>query len=196
MRVLVACEYSGIVRDAFIADGHDAVSCDILPTESPGPHIQGDVLNVLGEGWDLMVAHPPCTHLSVSGARWFKSGHKDMSLRNEAIDFVIKLMMADIPHIAIENPVSVIASYIRPSDQVIQPWQFGHPECKSICLWLKNLPTLIPTNIVYDEMMKLPVSVRNRIWYMGSGHGKERSRFFEGIALAMADQWGKVRVCA
>jgi hypothetical protein len=189
MRVLVACEYSGIVRDAFKAKGHDAWSCDILPTESPGNHYEGDVLQHLDKGWDLMIAHPPCTHLSVSGARWFTEGKKPMSLRNDALDFVKKLMDAPIPRIAIENPVSVISSYIRKSDQMIHPYQFGHTEFKRTCLWLKNLPKLKETNNVLEETKKLPDKIAKRIWWLGSGKGKERSKFYSGIAEAMAEQW-------
>ena len=189
MRILVACEYSGIVRDAFTAKGHDAWSCDVLPTESPGNHIQDDVLNHLDKGWDMMIAHPPCTHLSVSGARWFTEGKKPLYLREQALDFVKSLMDAPINKIAIENPVSVISSHIKKSDQTINPYQFGHPEQKRTCLWLKNLPKLNETNNVYDEMMKLPLKIRTRIHWMGSNKGKERSKFYSGIAQAMADQW-------
>ena len=148
MRVLVACEFSGIVRDAFIARGHDAVSCDLLPTERPGPHIQGDVLELLGDGWDLMVAHPPCTHLAVSGARWFKDKRVEQA---EALDFVRALLTAPIPRIALENPVSIISSRIRKPDQIIQPYWFGHGETKTTCLWLKGLPKLQPTDLVVPE---------------------------------------------
>jgi site-specific DNA-cytosine methylase len=194
MRVLVACEYSGIVRDAFIRHGHDAISCDILPSESSaGPHHQGCVLEYLenhASEFDMMIAHPPCTHLSVSGARWFTEGHKPMHLRDEALDFVRALLDAPIGMIALENPVSVISSAIRPADQMVHPWQFGHPEQKSTCFWLKRLPPLLPTNNVYSEMMKLPDKERHRVWYMGGGKGKERSRFYTGIADAMAVQWG------
>ena len=189
VRILVACEYSGIVRDAFTAKGHDAWSCDVLPTESPGNHIQDDVLNHLNKGWDMMIAHPPCTHLSVSGARWFTEGKKPLYLREQALDFVKSLMDAPINKIAIENPVSVISSHIKKSDQTINPYQFGHPEQKRTCLWLKNLPKLNETNNVYDEMMKLPLKIRTRIHWMGSNKGKERSKFYSGIAQAMADQW-------
>ena len=189
VRILVACEYSGIVRDAFTAKGHDAWSCDVLPTESPGNHIQDDVLNHLDKGWDMMIAHPPCTHLSVSGARWFTEGKKPLYLREQALDFVKSLMDAPINKIAIENPVSVISSHIKKSDQTINPYQFGHPEQKRTCLWLKNLPKLNETNNVYDEMMKLPLKIRTRIHWMGSNKGKERSKFYSGIAQAMADQW-------
>jgi site-specific DNA-cytosine methylase len=196
MRVLVACEFSGIVRNAFTAKGHDAWSCDILPTESPGNHIQDDILNHLDKDWDLMIAHPPCTHLAVSGARWFTEGKKDWSLQIEALDFVRKLLNAPIKKIALENPISVISTKIRKPNQIIQPFQFGHDVSKKTCLWLKNLPNLIPTKIVKPdiierkngyrmsrhnwETLKLPSKIR----------GKIRSRFFEGIAEAMADQWG------
>ena len=196
MKVLVACEYSGIVRDAFLEKGHDAYSCDIIPSESnrfkrkTTRHFQCDVLKILDQGWDLMIAHPPCTHLSVSGARWFKSGHKPIHLREEALDFVRELMNAPIDKICIENPVSVISSHIRKSDQTINPYQFGHMEYKRTCLWLKNLPKLKETNNVLEETKKLPPNISSRIWYMGSGKGKERSEFFSGIAKAMADQWG------
>lgn len=181
MKVLIACEYSGLVRDAFKAKGHDAWSCDLLPTELPGQHIQGDVLTVLNNGWDLMVAHPPCTHLAVSGARWFKDKKVE---QQEALEFVMKLMNAPIEKIAIENPISIISSKIRKPDQIIQPWQFGHGETKATCLWLKGLPLLVPTEIVEGReprVHKMPPS-ENR-W-------KERSRTFVGIAKAMGEQWG------
>jgi hypothetical protein len=181
MKVLVACEYSGAVRDAFIARGHDAMSCDLLPTDAPGPHYQGDVRDVLGDGWDLMVAHPPCTHLAVSGARWFRDKQVEQA---EALDFVRLLLAAPIPRIALENPVSIISSRIRKPDQVIQPWQFGHGETKATCLWLKNLQKLTPTNIVDGREARVhrmaPSPTR---W-------KERSKTYAGIAAAMADQWG------
>lgn len=191
MKVLIACEYSGIVRDAFTKKGFDATSCDILPTESEGKHYQGDVLDILNDGWDLMIAHPPCTHLSVSGARWFTEGKKPMYLREQAIEFVKKLMDAPIDKICIENPVSVISSYIRKSDQMINPFQFGHMEYKRTCLWLKNLPKLQETNNVKQETDALPDKQKHRIWWIGSGKGKERSKFYTGIADAMADQWGE-----
>ena len=190
MRVLVACEYSGVVRDAFAARGHDAWSCDILDSESEGQHIRGDALEVLHKGWDLMIAHPPCTHLSVSGARWFTEGKKPMFLRENALDFVKKLMAAPIDRICIENPVSVISSHIREADQTINPYQFGHKEYKRTCLWLKNLPLLKETDNVLEETKELPDKIANRIWWLGSGKGKERSKFYTGIASAMADQWG------
>ena len=190
MRVLVACEYSGVVRDAFAAKGHDAWSCDILDSESEGQHIRGDALEVLHKGWDLMIAHPPCTHLSVSGARWFTEGKKPMFLRENALDFVKKLMAAPIDRICIENPVSVISSHIREADQTINPYQFGHAEYKRTCLWLKNLPLLKETDNVLEKTKELPDKIANRIWWLGSGKGKERSKFYTGIASAMADQWG------
>ena len=182
MKVLVACEFSGIVRDAFILAGCDALSCDLEPTERKGPHYQGDVRDVLySENWDLMIAHPPCTHLAVSGARWFKDKKVE---QKGALDFVRFLMDTNIPKIAIENPISIISSHIRKPDQIIQPWQFGHGETKATCLWLKNLPKLQPTNVVEGRtarIHKLPPSATR--W-------KERSRTFEGIAHAMAEQWG------
>jgi hypothetical protein len=179
-RVLVACEYSGRVRDAFIRNGCEAVSCDLLPTDQPGPHYQGDVFDIINDGWDLMVAHPPCTHLAVSGARWF---HKKEREQKEALDFVRRLMSAPINHIAIENPISVISSKIRKPDQIIQPWMFGHGETKATCLWLKNLPPLQPTEIVEgreNKVHKMPPSEHR--W-------KLRSLTYQGIADAMGDQW-------
>ena len=181
MRVLIACEYSGTVRDAFLARGHDAMSCDLLPTESPGLHYQGDVRDVLGDGWDLMIAHPPCTHLAVSGARWFKDKQVE---QGEALDFVRLLLEAPIPRIALENPISIISSRIRKPDQIIQPWQFGHGETKATCLWLKNLPKLTPTQIVNGR------EARVHRMAPGPDRWKERSRTYAGIAAAMAAQWG------
>ena len=182
MRVLIACEFSGTVRDAFMRRGHYALSCDLLPTETEGPHYQGDVSTILTDGWDLMIAHPPCTHLAVSGARWFKDKQQE---QQEALAFVRTLMAAPIERIAIENPISIISSKIRKPDQIIQPWQFGHGETKATCLWLKNLPKLKPTNIVDGRearIHKMPPSPDR--W-------KERSKTYEGIAEAMADQWGQ-----
>ena len=181
MRVLVACEFSGVVRDAFISAGHDAMSCDLLPTDRPGPHYHGDVLDVIGDGGDLMVAHPPCTHLAVSGARWFKFKEKEQA---EALGFVRDLLSAPIPRIALENPVSVISSKIRKPDQIIQPWMFGHGETKATCLWLKGLPLLEPTDVVDGRLARvhrLPPSPDR--W-------KLRSLTYQGIADAMATQWG------
>ena len=202
-RVLIACEFSGTVRDAFAARGHDAWSCDIIPTESPGKHYEGRVQDIMENylnvrpAWDLMIAHPPCTYLSVSGSRWLynEDGSKNeerWEKREEALDFVRYLLGAPIEYICVENPVSVIASQIRKSDQLIHPWEHGHPEEKRTCLWLKNLPKLEPSDIVYDEMMELPKKERHRIWWMGSSKSKERSIFYPGIADAMAEQWGRL----
>lgn len=181
MKVLIACEYSGTVRDAFAAQGHEAWSCDLLPTEVPGRHFQCDVDYVLAQDWDLMIAHPPCTHLAVSGARWFKDKVNEQA---EALEFVRKLLDAPVSKIALENPISVISSQIRKPDQIIQPWQFGHGETKATCLWLQNLPKLKPTDIVEGR--------EQRVWKMppGPDRWKERSRTFKGIAKAMAEQWG------
>lgn len=180
MKVLVACEFSGIVRDAFLALGHDALSCDLLPSECPGPHYQGDVRDLLNEGWDLMVAHPPCTHLAVSGRRWFKFKTQEQS---DSLAFVRQLMNAPIPRVAVENPLSIISSRIRRPDQVIHPWQFGHGEVKATCLWLRGLPKLRPTNIVDG---RIPFVYRHS---GGKDRWKKRSRTYSGIALAMASQW-------
>jgi len=183
MKVLVACEYSGAVRDAFLARGHEAMSCDLLPTDKPGPHYQGPVQDILGEGWDLLIAHPPCTHLAVSGARWFAGKQTEQA---EALAFVRLLLAAPIPRIALENPVSIISSRIRKSDQIIQPWMFGHGETKATCLWLKGLPKLVPTDIVDGRearIHKMPPSPDR--W-------KLRSATYQGIANAMADQWGRL----
>jgi len=150
LRILVACEFSGVVRDAFAEQGHDAWSCDLIPSEQPGNHIQGDVINVLGDGWGLMIAHPPCDHLAVSGARWFAEKRAD-GRQQAAIDFFMALVNADIPMIAVENPVSIMSTHYRKPDQIIQPWMFGHGENKTTCLWLKNLPALQPTDIVQPE---------------------------------------------
>jgi len=193
MRVLIACEYSGTVRDAFMARGHDAMSCDLLPTDVAGPHYQGDVFDVIGDGWDLMIAHPPCTYLSVSGMHWTTRGLRDHKLTEDALDFVRRLMDCKIPAWALENPVSIISTKIRKPDQIIQPWQYGHPESKATCLWLKGLPPLKPTNI-----LPLPESKR---WDNQTASGqnklapskdrwKIRSATYQGIANAMASQWG------
>lgn len=181
MRVLVACEYSGRVRDAFRALGHDAMSCDFLPTEVEGLHHQGDVTELLHMGWDLMIAHPPCTHLAVSGSRWFKDKVREQA---EALIFVQTLLDAPIPRVALENPISIISTRIRKPDQIIQPWQFGHGETKATCLWLKGLPKLVPTNVVDGREPKV-----HRM-SPGPDRWKERSRTYQGIANAMAQQWG------
>ena len=182
MKILIACEFSGIVRDAFRKKGHDAYSCDIIPCDVDNTyHIQDDVLKIIDKEWDMMVAHPPCTHLAVSGARWFKYKQEE---QKKAIDFFIKLSNTNIPKVAIENPVCIMSTIWRKPDQIIQPWQFGHGETKATCLWLKNLPLLKPTNIVEGRearIHKMPPS---------KDRGKLRSKTFQGIADAMAEQWG------
>lgn len=185
MKVLIACEYSGRVRDAFIRGGHEAMSCDLLPTDAPGPHYQGDVRDVLDYPWDLMIAHPPCTHLSVSGARHFEAKRLD-GRQQSAVSFFMMLAKANIPMIAIENPVCIMSSMWRKPDQVIQPWQFGHGETKATCLWLKNLPPLQPTDIVEGR--------ENRIHRMppSQDRWKLRSETYQGIADAFANQWGNL----
>lgn len=184
MKILIACEYSGKVRQAFRKLGHDAWSCDLLPSDDNSPyHITGDVLPLLDQGWDMMIAHPPCTHLAVSGARWFKDKQEE---QREALRFVKQLLDAPIPKIALENPISIISSRIRKPDQIIQPWQFGHGETKATCLWLKNLPKLVPTDIVEGR--------ENRIWKLppSKDRWKLRSETYQGIADAMANQWGSL----
>lgn len=206
MKVLIACEESQEVCKAFRAKGHEAYSCDIQ--EPSGGHFEwhilGDALMALRGGkivtmdgvehevgkWDLLIAHPPCTHLAVSGARWFAEGRKPLSLRYEAAAFFMKFVEADVPQIAIENPVCVMSTLYRKPDQIINPWQFGHPEQKKTALWLKNLPLLQETNNVYKYMMTLPEKERARIWWFGSNHSKERSKTYPGIAKAMSEQWG------
>lgn len=196
MKVLVACEYSGRVRDAFRALGHDAVSCDLLPSDAGDPHHHGDVLEIINDGWDLMIAHPPCTYLSVSGMHWTARGLRDPQLTEDALTFVRLLLDAQIPRIAVENPISVISSRIRKPDQVIQPYQFGHDASKATCLWLKGLPLLMPT----QEIPPRIVDGRKR-WGNQTDSGqnrlppskdrwKIRSATFTGIATAMAEQWG------
>jgi hypothetical protein len=211
MKVLVACEFSGVVRDAFKAKGHDAWSCDLLPTERPGNHIQGDVLTALNGGWDMMIAHPPCTYLSNAGIRWFnidKYGQKAVdryALQKEALDFFRQLMRAPIEKICIENPVGKVSSAIRKPTQNVQPYYFGDPHIKRTCLWLKNLPPL-----VYDKTITPPeplgITIRKPSKYYKGGEikkhyftqlaptrgGHERSVTFQGIANAMADQWGSL----
>ena len=181
MNVLIACEYSGSVRDAFTREGHFAMSCDLLDTETPGLHYKGDVTQILGLGWDLMIAHPPCTHLAVSGSRWFKD---KVSEQAEALAFVRLLMDAPIPCIVIENPVSIISSKIRKPDQIIQPWQFGHGETKATCLWLKGLPKLTPTNVVDGR------EARVHRMPPGPNRARERSTTYSRVAEAMTQQWG------
>jgi hypothetical protein len=204
MRVLVACEFSGAVRDAFIGGGHDAMSCDLLPNETFGPHYQGSVMDILNDGWDLMIAHPPCTYLTLTGNKWFKpefaerfpTRHQD---REDAIEFFMALANAPIPKIAIENPIGVMSSRYRKPNQIIQPWQYGHETTKATCLWLKGLPNLVPTNVVSKGEVVISKS-GNRMsrWYYetsklplkGGIRAKARSVTFQGIADAMADQWG------
>jgi site-specific DNA-cytosine methylase len=186
VKILIACEESGTVRDAFIKKGHDAISCDIIPTSSPGPHIQGDIQKeIISNGWqyDIMIAFPPCTHLAVSGARWFEAKRAD-GRQQAAIAFFMSLVNAPINKIAIENPIGILSTHYRKPDQIIQPWQFGHGETKATCLWLKNLPKLKPTNIVEGREARIhkmaPSENRSRL----------RSITYQGFADAMADQWG------
>lgn len=197
MRVLVACEYSGAVRDAFIRRGHEAVSCDLLPTDVPGPHYEGDVKDIIAQGWDLMIAHPPCTYLCSSGLHWNTKRPERAAQTEEALEFVQYLLNAPVERIALENPIGCISSRIRKPDQIIQPWQFGHAESKATCLWLKNLPLLVPTNILekpaggrWDNQTasgqnKLPPSADR--W-------KIRSATYAGIAEAIAEQWGSIKI--
>jgi hypothetical protein len=197
MRVLVACEYSGKVRDAFIKAGHDAMSCDLLPSDSHGPHYQGDVNDIINDGWDLMVAHPPCTYLTNSGVSWL---HKDKSrwkMLDDGAAFFKSLLDAPIPKIAVENPI--MHKYAKErignvkQSQIIQPWMFGHMEQKATCLWLKGLALLQPTNNVRDQMLALPNNQRQRLHYLppSKDRWKIRSTTYAGIAEAMASQWGK-----
>lgn len=181
MNILIACEFSGVVRDAFIKCGHNAISCDFETSWTVGPHYKGNVLDILDRKWDMMIAHPPCTHLAVSGARWFQYKQKEQL---EAINFFMDLINAPIDKICVENPVSIISTKYRRPDQIIQPWQFGHGETKATCLWLKNLPLLKPTNIVSGR--------EHRIHNMppSANRAKLRSVTYKGIAEAMAKQWG------
>jgi len=183
MKILIACEYSGRVRDAFIKKGHNAISCDILPTELPGPHFKGDVEDVLFHRWDMIIAFPPCDHLAVSGARWFKEKQAD-GRQQQGIDFFMMFANHHCKQIAIENPVGIMSTKWRKPNQIIQPWQFGHGETKKTGLWLKGLPNLKPTNVVEGR--------EQRIWKMPPGpeRAKSRALTFNGIADAMADQWG------
>jgi site-specific DNA-cytosine methylase len=200
MKVLVACEYSGIVRDAFAAKGHYAVSCDLLPTESEGLHYQGDVRDILYDGWDMMIAHPPCTYLSNAGVRWFNESRyggkakERKQLRLEAIDFVRLLWDSGIPKIAIENPVGYLSSMWQKPSQIVQPYYFGDIEYKKICLWLKGLPLLKKTNVVEPRVYGYTnhyIQGKKKLYYVNKCiTAKDRSKFFTGIAKAMADQWG------
>lgn len=192
LKVLVACEYSGAVRDAFLALGHDAISCDLLPTDVPGPHFTGDVKELLKEHWDLLIAFPPCTYLCSSGMHWTTRGLRDPQLTENALSFVRSLMEADATHIALENPVGVISSRIRKPDFIINPWQFGHPESKTTCIWTKNLPPLRPTNILAKPLSgrweNQTPSGQNNLG-PSKDRWKERSKTYSGIAQAMANQW-------
>jgi hypothetical protein len=180
-RLLVACEMSGVIRDAFIRQGYEAVSCDVQFSERPGPHYCGDVRDILDRGWDMLIAHPPCTYLAVSGARWFAGREAE---QKEALQFVRLLMEAPIPRICIENPASIISTRVRKPDQVINPFMFGHPEKKRTCLWLKGLPPLFATDVMEER--------QQRVHQMGpiKGRSRERSRTLIGVAEAMARQWG------
>lgn len=198
MRVLVACEYSGTVRDAFRARGHYAMSCDLLPTEADGLHYQGDVRNLIHGDWDLMIAHPPCTYLCSSGLHWNKRVPGRAELTEQALDFVRELLDAPIPRIALENPIGCIGTRIRKADQTVQPWQFGHDASKATCLWLKNLPPLVPTSIVEPRLVNgkkrwgnQTDSGQNRL-PPSADRWKIRSETYTGIAEAMADQWGQL----
>jgi hypothetical protein len=192
VKVLVACEFSGIVRDAFIAAGHDAMSCDLEPTERLGPHYQGDVFDIINDGWDLMIAHPPCTYLALSGVRWLYGGKGTVrdparwSAMREAATFFDALLAADIPYIAVENPIQHRHAGLPKPTQTVQPWMFGTPETKATCLWLEGLPKLEPTNIVDGRTP--------RVHYASPGpdRWKERSRTDPNIAAAMAAQWGSL----
>jgi hypothetical protein len=206
MRILIACEFSGTVRDAFIKAGHNAISCDIEPCDKPGPHIQDDVLNVIKfpNTWDMMIAHPPCTYLTVTGNKWFKPEYKDRfptreQDRKDGIAFFMALMNANIPKIAVENPIGIMSTNFRKPDQIIQPWQFGHEASKSTCLWLKGLPLLTHTNVVdKGEFVTYKSGKRMTKWYADAAslspkeRAKVRNTTFQGIADAMADQWGKL----
>ncbi len=204
MRVLIACEFSGIVRDEFARLGHEAYSCDIIPSDKPSLfHLQCDVFDIINDGWDLMIAHPPCTHLAVSGARYFKEKIAD-GRQQDALEFVRRLMDSSISRICIENPISIISTKIRKPDQIIQPYQFGHAETKATCLWLKRLPKLIPTDIVEPDYMRKPDGTYytdkkgkrySRIHFMSRNlpnRAQLRSLTYTGIAKAMADQWGEL----
>lgn len=194
MKVLIACEYSGRVRDAFLKRGHDALSCDLLPTDVPGPHYEGDVFDILGDGWDLMIAHPPCTYLSNSGVRWLHTQAGRWDLMRDGAKFFAELLNADVPRIAVENPV--MHGYAREiigskATQTVQPWQFGHTETKRTGLWLKNLPALVPTDDVRGQMVGMAKKDTDKVHYASPGKDrwKLRSTTYQGIADAMAAQW-------
>ena len=198
MKVLIACEFSGTVRDAFAKLGHDAWSCDLEPSESNGKHYQGNMFDIINEGWDLMIAHPPCTHLAVSGARHFEKKKAD-GRQKQGIDFFMQVINSNIPKMAVENPIGIMSSLYRKPDQIIQPWEYGHKTTKATCLWLKNLPLLKPTNIVEKgEFVIFPSGKRMSKWYADSAkhspkeREKIRNKTFQGIADAMAQQWGTI----
>jgi len=202
MRVLIACEFSGTVREAFAAKGHDAWSCDLEPTDIPGNHYQGDVLEFINDGWDMMIAHPPCTYLTVTGNKWFKPEYKDrfptrQQDRQDAINFFMSLVNAPIDKIAIENPIGIMSTMYKKPNQIIHPWQFGHEASKSTCLWLKGLDNLKPTDIVdKGEFVTYKSGKRMTKWYADAAskspkeRAKIRNKTFQGIADAMAEQWG------
>jgi hypothetical protein len=208
MKVLVACEYSGRVRDAFIKQGHEAMSCDLVPTDAPGPHYQGNVMDIINDGWDLLIAFPPCTYLTLTGNKWFKPEFADRfperhQQRKDAVNFFMKIANMPIPKIAIENPIGIMSRIYRKPDQIIQPWQFGFPTTKSTCFWLKGLPILKPTNIVdKGEVVISKSGNRMSKWYYetsklplkNGARAKARSVTFQGVADAMADQWGTEKV--
>jgi site-specific DNA-cytosine methylase len=195
LKILIACEFSGTVRDAFIKAGHDAMSCDLEPTESAGPHYQGDVMNIINNDWDMMIAFPPCTHLAVSGARHFEKKRAD-GRQQQGIDFFLKMINASIPKIAVENPIGIMSSIYRKPDQIIQPWEHGHKTTKATCLWLKGLSLIMPTNVVdKGEYVTFPSGKKMSKWYFESGkhspkeREKIRNKTFQGIADAMVAQW-------
>ena len=191
MKILVACEYSGRVRDAFRALGHDALSCDLEPTDAPGPHYQGNMFDIIHDGWDLLVAFPPCTHLAVSGAKHFPQKRAD-GRQQQGIDFFMACINAPIPRICVENPVGIMSGLYSEPTQIIQPWMFGDEAQKTTCLWLKNLPTLKATKIVgKGEFVEFDSGKRHPAWY-SNADAKTRSTTFPGIALAMAKQWGSI----
>ena len=198
MRVLIACEFSGTVRDAFTKLGHAAWSCDLEPSETPGNHYRGNVLAILNDGWDLMIAHPPCTHLAVSGARHFAKKIAD-GRQQEGIDFFMALANSNIPRYAVENPIGIMSTKYRKPDQIINPWEYGHRVTKATCLWLKNLPKLTPTNIVdKGEIWTAKSGKQMSQWYYDTSclppkeREKARNKTFQGIADAMAQQWGNL----
>jgi len=201
MKILIACEYSGTVRDAFIKIGHTAISCDLLPTDVPGPHYQGSVFDIINDGWDMMIAHPPCTYLTVTGNKWMKpefahrfpDRHKQ---REEALDFFKRLFECNIPRVCLENPVGVVSTMYRKPTQYIQPWEFGEPHSKKTGLWLRNLPPILPTKIVEPKFHIYKDGRKDPIWHVESmgmaplERMKYRSKTFQGVADAMANQWG------